>query len=233
MYNKGDFHIHSTCSDGGCTPSEVVILSKKRGVDIIALTDHNSTYGIDEAIIKGEELGVKVIPGVELSTRYNNARVHVLGYFKDDSYKNELLVEILKNVKTHKISYIKHLLGNTIDFHGRKDKLHVETGIDILKFFGAIVILAHPVLLNKDIFNNIINMKFDGIEARYFSNTDKDTEYFLKIAKDRNLLYTAGSDFHYYDKLYRTHGMIGDVYLNEKEICNFLVGGNFPYEYSK
>lgn len=231
MYRKGDFHIHSTCSDGGCTPSEVVILSKKRDVDIIALTDHNSTCGINEAIITGEELGVKVIPGVELSTRYNNARVHVLGYFKDDSYKNELLVEILKNVKTHKISSVKKLLKNTIDFHGKKDKLHVETGIDILKFFGATVILAHPVLLNRDDFNNIIKMKFDGIEAKYFSNTDKDTEHFLKIAEDKNLLYTAGSDFHRYDRLYRTHGMIGDVYLNEKEIYNFLVGGNFPHAY--
>ena len=229
MYKKGDFHIHSTYSDGGCTPREVVLLSKKRNVDIIALTDHNNTSGIDEAIETGKELGIRVIPGVELSTRYNNSRVHVLGYFKDDSYKNELLIEILKNVKAHKISYIKRLLGNNIDFHGRKDKLCVETGIEILKFFGATVILAHPVLLNRDDFNNIIKMNFDGLEAKYFSNRDEDTEYFLKIAKDKNLLYTAGSDFHSCNKLYRTHGLIGDVYLNEEEIYNFLVGGNIPY----
>ena len=229
MYKKGDFHIHSTYSDGEYTPREVVMLSKKKNVDIISLTDHNNTCGIDEAIIAGKEFGVKIIPGVELSTRYNNARVHVLGYFKDDSYKNELLIEVLKNVKTHKISTIKHLLGNHINFYDKKDKLYVKTGIEILKFFGATVILAHPVLLNRADFKDIIKMNFDGLEAKYFSNKDEDTEYFLKVAKDRNLLYTAGSDFHNCNEFYRTHGIIGDVYLNEKEISNFLVGGNLTY----
>ena len=81
MYIKGDFHIHSTYSDGGYTPKEILMLSKKKNVDIIALTDHNNTCGLDEAILAGKELGIKVIPGVELSTRYNNARVHVLWIF--------------------------------------------------------------------------------------------------------------------------------------------------------
>lgn len=229
MYKKGDFHIHSTYSDGGYTPREILMLSKKKNVDIIALTDHNNTCGLDEAILAGKELGVKVIPGVELSTIYNNARVHVLGYFKDDSYKNELLVKVLKCVKTHKLSTIKNILSKHINFYARKDKLCVESGIEILKFFGATVILAHPVLLNRTDFNNIIKMNFDGLEAKYFSNKDDDTEYFLKVAKDRNLLYTAGSDFHSCKEFYRTHGMIGDVYLSEKEIINFLVGGRLTY----
>jgi len=229
MYTKGDFHIHSTYSDGGYTPREVVMLSKKKNVDIISLTDHNTTCGIDEAILTGKEFGVKIIPGVELSTRYNNTRVHVLGYFKDNSYKNELLIEILKHVKAHKISAIRHLLGNHMNFYDKKDKLYVKTGIEILKFFGATVILAHPVLLNRDDFKDIIKMNFDGLEAKYFSNKAEDTEYFLKVAKDKNLLYTAGSDFHSCNELYRTHGIIGDVYLNEKEIYNFLVGGNLIY----
>ncbi len=226
MYKKGDFHIHSTYSDGSFTPSEVVMLSKKKNVDIIALTDHNNTNGLDEAISLGKEAGIKVIPGVELSTIYNNAKVHVLGYFKDDSYKNELLIKVLKNLKSRKISYIKHLLGNHMNFHDKKNKLHVTTGIEILRFFGATVILAHPVLLNRDDFNDIIKMDFDGLEAKYFSNKSEDTEYFLKVAKDKNLLYTAGSDFHGCSRFYRTHGIIGDIFLNEEEIYNFLVGGN-------
>ena len=229
MYKKGDFHIHSTYSDGEYTPRQVIMLSKKKNVDIIALTDHNNTYGLDEAIKTGKEIGVKVIPGVELSTRYNNASVHVLGYFKDDSYKDELLVNVLKSIKTHNLSAVKNLLRKHINFYNTKDRLYVETGIEILKFFGATVILAHPVILNRDHFKDIIKMNFDGLEAKYFSNKDDDTEYFLKVAKDRNLLYTAGSDFHNCNDLYRSHGMIGDVYLNEKEISNFLVGGNLTY----
>lgn len=229
MYNKGDFHIHSTFSDGGYTPKEIVMLAKKRDVDIIALTDHNNTCGIDEAVLEGYKLGIKVIPGVELSTVHKNSKVHILGYFKDDSYKNELLIKILQEIKKHKVSNIKYLFGNYMHFNTRKDKLCVENGIEILKFFGAIVILAHPVLLTKSDFNDIIKMNFDGLEAKYFSNKIEDTEYFLKVAKDKNLLYTAGSDFHNCNKFYRTHGLIGDVYLNRIEIFNFLTGGNLPY----
>lgn len=229
MYKKGDFHIHSTFSDGSYTPKEIVILSKKRNIDIISLTDHNSTCGIDEAISFGEELGIKVIPGVELSTFYNNSKVHVLGYFKDDSYKNELLTKILKDVKNHNLSPIRDLLGKYIDFRKVKNRLHVKTGIEILKLFGAVAVLAHPVLLSKSDSNDIINLNFDGIEAKYFINTEEETEYYLKTAKNRNLLYTAGSDFHHYKEHHKKHGIIGDVYLTEKEIYNFLVKSKLPY----
>ena len=226
MYKKGDFHIHSIYSDGKCAPDEVVVLSKERNIDIISLTDHNNTDGIDEAILTGKELGIKIIPGVELSTRYNNSRVHILGYFKDDNYKNDLLVEILKSVRAHKISAIKRLMKNYINFYDRKDRLDIRTGIEILKFFEATVILAHPVLLNRNDFNAVINFNFDGLEAKYYLNTVEDTEYFLNVAKNNNLLYTAGSDFHDYSKIYKSHGMIGDVYLTEHEIYDFLSNSN-------
>lgn len=229
MYKKGDFHMHSTCSDGGCSPEEVVLLAKKRNVDIISLTDHNTTLGVNDAIKCGDKIGVKVIPGVELSTRYNHARVHVLGYFKDDSYKDELLLKILSLVKSHKISSIKHLMQNSINFKDCKDKLSVKAGIEILRFFGATIVLAHPVLLLRSDFKEIIKLNFDGLEAMYFSNREEDTEYFINIAKERNLLYTAGSDFHKHNEMCRGHGLIGDVYLSEKEIYNFLIKGNLPY----
>lgn len=226
MYKKGDFHIHSIYSDGNCTPEEIVIISKERNIDIISLTDHNNTDGIDEAILTGKDLGIKVIPGVELSTRYNNSRVHILGYFKNDNYKNDLLVEILKTVRAHKISAIKRLMKNHINFYDKKDRLDIRTGIEILKFFEATVVLAHPVLLNRNEFNTVINFNFDGLEAKYYLNTYEDTEYFLNVAKNNNLLYTAGSDFHNYSKIHKSHGMIGDVYLNEHEIYDFLSNSN-------
>lgn len=222
MYKKGDFHIHSKYSDGGLTPGEVVNLAKKRDVDIISITDHNNTEGIDEAIKEGQKINVKVIPGVELSTKYNECRVHILGYFKDDSYKDELLKEVLSKVRHKKINDIKRIFKGAIDFCGYSDRICTKTGVEILKFFGAVVVLAHPILLCKSEFDNIINLKFDGIEAKYFKNTDKDTEYFINLANEKNIVYTAGSDFHDYIEYYRIHGMIGDVYLNEEEIKKFL-----------
>lgn len=222
MYTKGDFHIHSTYSDGSLTPSQVVRLAKERYVDIMAITDHNNTDGIDEAITEGRKNNITVIPGVELSTRYNDCRVHVLGYFKDDSYKNDLLKEVLLKVKQGKIKGIRKIFQDKIDFCGFNNKLCVQTGVDILRFFGAIVVLAHPVLLSKKDFNNIININFDGIEAKYFKNTEEDTKYFIDIANKKRIIYTAGSDFHNYIESYRIHGMIGDVYLNGEEIEKFL-----------
>lgn len=225
MLNKGDFHIHSTASDGSCTPKEIVNMAKKRHIDIISLTDHNTINGLNEAISYGNEIGIKVIPGVELSTRYNDTRVHVLGYFKDDSYKDELLFEVLRYVKLRKISEVKKLLRGYFTSYYRRNTLCVENGIELLRFFGATVVLAHPVLLPREDFNKIIDMGFDGIEAKYFSNTEEDTHYFINISKARNLFYTAGSDFHKLKEMYRVHGLIGDVYLDNDEISNFITKG--------
>jgi predicted metal-dependent phosphoesterase TrpH len=222
MYKKGDFHIHTTGSDGNLTPKEVVELARKRGVDIISITDHNNTQGIDEAIKSGKDCDITVIPGVELSTKFNSCKVHILGYFKDDSYNNELLKEVLKKVKGNKVKDIVDIFQGFIDFHGYKNKLCVEAGIDILKFFGAVVVLAHPVLLCKEHFNKIINMNFDGIEAKYFKNSDEETKYFIDLAKEKDIFYTAGSDFHTQIDEFRVHGLIGDVYLDSTEIESFL-----------
>lgn len=229
MYKKGDFHIHSTASDGNCTPGEIVVLAQKRGVDIIALTDHNTTAGLNEAIKYGNDIGVKVIPGVELSTKYNDTRVHILGYFKDDSYNDELLIRVLKCIKNHEIAAVRKLLHGYLNTYYRRDKICVENGIEILKFFGANVVLAHPVLLSRDDFKEIIKLDFDGIEAKYFSNTENDTNFFINIARQKNIFYTAGSDFHICHEKYRSHGLIGDVYLNESEICDFIKKSNLSY----
>ncbi len=78
-----DLHTHSTRSDGTFEPVEVVRLAAERGLDVVALTDHDTTDGLDEAIEEGMRLGVEVVPGVELSTEYEATSVHVLCYWMD------------------------------------------------------------------------------------------------------------------------------------------------------
>ena len=189
MLIKGDFHMHSTCSDGNLSPAELVRYAKKRKVDIIALTDHNSCDGLYEAISEGKRSGIVVIPAVELSTKYKENRVHILGYFKDDSYNNELFKEVLRKIKGDKIGDLRSIFGSKINFNGYKKKLYVESRIQLLRFFGATVVLAHPVLLSRECFFNIENMDFDGIEARYFLNNEQDTEFYIKFAKEKGLYY--------------------------------------------
>lgn len=74
-----DLHTHSTASDGQYTPTELVKLAKQRGLEVLALTDHDTLDGVKGAIQAGKESGVRVIPGIELSAREYHT-FHILGY---------------------------------------------------------------------------------------------------------------------------------------------------------
>jgi hypothetical protein len=78
-----DLHCHTTASDGTATPTELVDHAAQRNVTIIAVTDHDTVAGVAEAQQASAELGVRVVAGIELSTRYTDREVHILGYFID------------------------------------------------------------------------------------------------------------------------------------------------------
>lgn len=78
---RGDFHIHSTHSDGKLTVNEVVQEVKNKGLTWFSITDHDNLDGSISAIDKAEKLGLNLIVGLELSTFHNNESIHVLGYF--------------------------------------------------------------------------------------------------------------------------------------------------------
>lgn len=77
-----DLHTHSLCSDGAQTPADVVRTAKAAGLSAIALSDHDSIEGVQEAMDEGSRLGVEVIPAVELSAQ-SDTELHILGYFID------------------------------------------------------------------------------------------------------------------------------------------------------
>lgn len=95
-----DLHVHSCHSDGTLTPTELVDLAIKQGLSAIALTDHDTTTGVAEAVKAGERAGLEVIPGVELSTRYKEKEIHILGYFID--YQDETLNKSLEKIATER-----------------------------------------------------------------------------------------------------------------------------------
>ena len=78
-----DLHTHSNKSDGSLSPTELLNLAKQTGLSAIALTDHDTTAGLSEAIVCGSQLGIDVIPGVELSCDNNGKDVHIVGLFID------------------------------------------------------------------------------------------------------------------------------------------------------
>lgn len=76
----GDFHLHSTASDGVHSPSWVMETAAANGVRVLSLTDHDTTNGLEEARAAADRLGLRLIPGIELSTDYDSVDVHLLGY---------------------------------------------------------------------------------------------------------------------------------------------------------
>src|SRR5690242_14910303 len=81
-----DLHTHSAVSDGTDRPAELVRKAQAAGLDVVALTDHDTFDGLDEAVAAGRELGIEVVRGVELSTRRAGQSVHLLGYGADESH---------------------------------------------------------------------------------------------------------------------------------------------------
>ncbi len=78
-----DLHIHSTTSDGTMNPAELVRYAHKKGLSAIAITDHDTIEGVEEALAAGYSIGLEVIPGIELSVKYCTHNVHLLGYLFD------------------------------------------------------------------------------------------------------------------------------------------------------
>ena len=78
-----DLHTHSTASDGTLAPAEVVAAAVAAGLDVLALTDHDSTLGWAQAAAAARSLGVALVPGTEISCRSNGISVHLLSYLHD------------------------------------------------------------------------------------------------------------------------------------------------------
>ncbi len=90
-----DMHIHTTHSDGSMSVGEVMDIAKHKGLDSIAITDHDIVSGVDEAMAYGKKIGMKVLSGIEISS-YGVTSVHILGYGID--HKNEELQIVLDDL---------------------------------------------------------------------------------------------------------------------------------------
>lgn len=107
-----DLHIHTTASDGTDSPRAAVEKAASLGLAAVSITDHDSVSGVPEAMRAGAELGVEVVPGIEVSSDYRDNNVHILGYFIDPAAPE--LRPVLDWVKTER------------DERNEKDRRHVR-----------------------------------------------------------------------------------------------------------
>lgn len=83
MMGSVDLHLHTTASDGILSPSRIVHYAKENGLQAIAITDHDTIEGNTEALNEGADVGLEVIPGVEISAQFDLGSMHILGFFID------------------------------------------------------------------------------------------------------------------------------------------------------
>lgn len=266
-----DLHTHSTASDGTSSPAEVVKRAKAANVKYLALTDHDTVSGIEEALDAAKGLEITFIPGIELSTYFNKESVHVLGFFKGHGYKDTELIDFLNSIKRKRIERAEKIVENLAKFHdihitlesimkNGKDtiarphiakaiidagynydkeyifehfigndcpayipsvQIDTKEGVKLLKKHGAVVVLAHPVLLKKSSFQDVLALGFDGLEGIYPMNSEEDTEKFLSYVKEHNLITSCGSDSHGGEDDLK-HGSLGSMEMDEEWLTKFL-----------
>lgn len=108
MNRYADLHIHTNASDGAWSPSKVIEHAAKLGFSTIAITDHDSVNGIDEAVEAGKRLNIEVIAGVELSTEYQDNEVHILGYYLD--HHNPTLKNLIQEFREFRARRMERML---------------------------------------------------------------------------------------------------------------------------
>jgi len=196
-----DLHVHTCYSDGEHTPAEIIKIAKKSGLTAIAITDHDSIKGVKEAVIKGKEEDILVIPGIEI-TAFEEEEVHVLGYNIDieseeiSSYVDKVFLE--REQETSRIF-------EYLNFKGIK-----LTQDDVYKYRdGEIVTIWHFArALNEKGYAESINSALDtffyNTPLNYLSNeriSVKDAIYLINQAGGVAVLAHPGRLSFSYDTL--------------------------------
>jgi predicted metal-dependent phosphoesterase TrpH len=106
-----DLHIHSTFSDGMLKPAELVDLAESQELSAIAITDHDTVGGTDEAIQRGLEKGIEIITGIEISSWHGDTSMHILGYrFRHDDEKFNSRLQLLQHGReTRNVKIIENI----------------------------------------------------------------------------------------------------------------------------
>jgi predicted metal-dependent phosphoesterase TrpH len=123
--SKVDLHIHTTASDGKCTPEEIVHTAVELGLSVIAITDHDTVEGIPAALetIKNYP-ALHVIPGVELSTDIPKGEIHILGYFID--YTDREFLSSLQTMRNSRVVRARKMVENLAKLGIRLDWQRVQ-----------------------------------------------------------------------------------------------------------
>ena len=181
-----DLHSHSTKSDGKDTPKELVGLAAKAGISVLAITDHDTTSGWDEAITAAGSHGIGLVPGIEISTRQligetRRISVHMLAYLPDPT--NQALLFELEKTRTSRVVRARRmveLLQADYDISWELVQAELEPGATIGRPAIADALVSMGVVPTRsDAFTSILHNR----SKYYVSDHSLDTLDAIRLIK--------------------------------------------------
>jgi predicted metal-dependent phosphoesterase TrpH len=132
-----DLHMHTSASDGLCTPSELVARVEAAGIRVMAVTDHDTTAAVPEAAALAAARGIGFVPGIEITSVHDGHDVHVLGYFADaESPRLTALLQAVRDARAERAREIAGRLaraGVPIDVDALLDPAEARAGRSIAR----------------------------------------------------------------------------------------------------
>jgi len=152
-----DLHTHTTASDGQYSPSQLVRLAALHGLDILAITDHDTIDGLDEGIAAGQELGITVVRGIELSAK-EYPTFHILGYnFSPDGAELNKICQEMKREREIKKYKIIDFLKNKGAVIPLSEVEYLAGGVIGKPHFARILVQHGYADTVEDAFNKYLN----------------------------------------------------------------------------
>lgn len=151
-----DLHVHSSASDGLLSPTALVAEAAQAGVRTLALTDHDTVAGIEEALAAGARFGVEVIPGIEMTAFCAGVELHILGLFVD--HRHHALKEFLNGARRARVERMEQMIA-------RLRGLGVEIGLEEVRAKAAGGSLGRPHLARALVDRGVVGSVGEAFDA--------------------------------------------------------------------
>ncbi len=193
-----DLHCHSLVSDASLSPEQVADRLSAAGVVVAALTDHDTTDGLEEFRRRLARRGIGFITGVEITAAYRGQELHLLAYGFDPAHKD--LRSTLRAIRRGQAGGARSLAEAGPDVVPL-GKLDVTEAIALVHRAGGKTVLAHPLAVAqgsalREVLVELKSVGLDGLEALYVPYTAEQCAQLCELAQERGLLVSAGSDWH-------------------------------------
>lgn len=199
-----DLQIQTTASDGKHTPAECVRMAKENGVHTIAITDHDTVAGVPEALRAGKELGVRVIPGIEISIQEHG--MHLLGLGID--IENQALAVALAEATANRRAAAREMTERF-----RKDGWAVEWE-DVLREAAGAATITRPHIVSAIMKRPENASKLEGITTKH--------DFFQKYFTDTGPYYIRASTITPREAVALVHGAGGVTAWSHPPVPDFI-----------